>query len=252
LRQLSRDDFTRIYVCIDPAATSGEEADDTGIIVTARGPCQPEVCKLAQQGVQCPGHGYVLADFTCHLPPIGWAKEALKAFDMWRADRVVAEINNGGSMVEATIRAVRPGVPYSTVYATRGKMIRAEPVSALFEQGRGHMVGEFRELETELTTWTQDAGWSPNRLDALVWGFTELGLIGDQGWAFMSVMKNAVAARPDEPRLSPAMKALPSLGDTSTPTLRAGCKHRYFGPEHACVYCGGIETAATVVAEPMS
>ena len=238
---ISRSDFTRVYVAIDPAATSGEDADDTGIVVTARGPCQPTVCKLAAMGVQCPGHGYVLDDQTCHLPPHGWATVALTTYDRWRADRIVAEINNGGEMVENTIRAIRPGVPYSTTYATRGKTIRAEPVSALFEQGRGHLVGEFRELEAELTTWTQDSGWSPNRLDALVWGFTELGLIGSTGFAFLASFKREIAGR--APARNMALAHLPRMsGIPDERPLRESCKHRWWDDQ--CVHCGGLRVDA--------
>ena len=175
--EIRRSDLTRIVVSIDPAATSGEGADDTGIIIVGRGPHQPDTCEIPQ----CPGHGYVLDDRTCHLPPHGWAETAISAYDQWQADRVIAEVNNGGDMVGATLHAVRVGIPYAKVTATRGKQVRAEPVSALYEQGRVHHLGVFTELEQELETWTPDAKWSPNRLDALVWGLTYLGLIGAQG-----------------------------------------------------------------------
>ena len=232
---VTRSDLQRVLVAIDPAATSGEGADDTGIIVVGRGPCQPDVCKLARLNVACPGHGYVLDDCTCHLPPNGWATQALAAYDRWHADRLVAEINNGGEMVETTLRAVRPGVPYTSTYASRGKTIRAEPVSALFEQGRGHLVGIFPELETELTTWTQDAGWSPNRLDALVWGFTELGLIMDQGYAFMQAYRAEIAAR--QPAKPAPLAQMASLSSNDAVPLARGCKHRFM--HDRCVHCGG-------------
>lgn len=238
MQTISREDFQTILVAIDPAATSGEEADDTGIVVTARGPCQPAICKLAKMGVQCPGHGYVLDDVTCHLPPHGWATVAIESFDKWRADRLVGETNNGGEMIEATIRAIRPGIPYSTVYATRGKTIRAEPVSALFEQGRGHLVGEFRELEAELTTWTQDAGWSPNRLDALVWGFTELGLIGAQGFAFLASYKREVAERAGRLPSQPTT-FLPVVGIQYCKCPAGRRRFQLVGDKTVCHHCGG-------------
>jgi len=237
-----RSDLRRVVVAIDPAATSSEDADDTGIITVARGPCQPSTCKLT---VHCPGHGYVLADDTCHLGPIGWAQVAVEAFDTWQADRVVAEVNNGGDMVGVTIRTVRPGIPYATVYATRGKVVRAEPISALYEQGRVHHLGTFPELEAEQSTWTQDSPWSPNRVDALVWGLTYLGLVGAQGAAFLAAYKDEIAAR--TPVVSPVLAALPHLGAAEVEsTLRPGCKHRFF--TGVCVHCGGADpkTAALV------
>lgn len=232
---VQRSDLQRVVVAIDPAATSGEGSDDTGIIVVARGPHQPDTCKL---GNICTGHGYVLGDYTCHLKPHGWATQAIAAYDEWEADRVIAEVNNGGEMVEATIRAVRIGVPYAAVRASRGKQIRAEPVSALYEQGRCHHLGEFADLEDELTTWTPDAKWSPNRLDALVWGMTHLGLISAQGAAFLQSMRDELATRPE----APAVPNLPKLAHAhQTPPLRKGCQHRIF--DGLCVHCGGSPLA---------
>lgn len=160
-------DLVRIVVAIDPAATSGEGADDTGIVVVGKGR---------------DGHGYVLADVSCHESPAGWAKRAIEAYRLHRADRLIGEANNGGEMVELTIRAVerddaRRQVPaaFSLVWASRGKQARAEPISALYEQGRVHHVGMHADLESEQTTWVPGvSGWSPNRVDALVWACTEL------------------------------------------------------------------------------
>lgn len=234
---VSRSDLTRIVVAIDPAATSGETADDTGIVVVARGPHQPDTCEIPQ----CTGHGYVLEDATCHLPPHGWAEAAIAAYDRWQADRVIAEVNNGGDMVGATIHAVRVGVPYSKVTATRGKRVRAEPVSALYEQGRVHHLGVFRELEQELETWTPDEKWSPNRLDALVWGLTYLGLIGGQGAAFLQAWET------ERDAITPAMVAarplagIPRLENTTDRPLKPGCQHRWRQSDTGdyCVECGG-------------
>lgn len=169
-----RSELSRIVVAVDPAGSANEDSDDTGIVVVARGPHQPETCRIDG----CPGHGYVLDDRTCHLVPAEWAKLVIATFDDWEADRIVAEQNFGADMVGTLIHAVRPGVPYRKVTATRGKKVRAEPASALYEQGRVHHLGVFAELEQELETWTPDARWSPNRLDALVWGLTELKLVG--------------------------------------------------------------------------
>jgi phage terminase large subunit-like protein len=231
---VKRSDLRRVVVAIDPATTSSEDADDTGIVTVARGPCQPSTCKLT---VRCPGHGYVLSDDTCHLSPIGWARVAVDAFDRWQGDRVVAEVNNGGDMVGVTLRAVRLGIPYASVNATRGKVVRAEPISALYEQGRVHHLGVFSELESEQATWTQDSPWSPNRVDALVWGLTYLGLAGAQGAAFLAVYKDEVQAR--KPAPGGRLAQLPHLGADAHDALRPGCAHRFFTGR--CVYCGGTE-----------
>jgi phage terminase large subunit-like protein len=154
----------RVVVAIDPAATSGEDADETGIIVA---------------GKDGGGHGYVLADLSGRYSPADWAKTAISAYRTHRADRIVAEVNNGGEMVEATLRMVDPNVPFTAVRASRGKVTRAEPVAALYEQGRIHHVGAFLQLEDEMCGFTTDfdrhrAGYSPDRVDALVWGISEL------------------------------------------------------------------------------
>jgi phage terminase large subunit-like protein len=115
-RQAAAPNLTRIVVAIDPAATSGEDADETGIVVVGR---------------DDQGHGYVLADASGKYQPVEWAKIAIAAYRANHADRIVAERNNGGDMVEATIRMVDQNVPVTTVWASRGKVTRAEPVSAL-------------------------------------------------------------------------------------------------------------------------
>jgi phage terminase large subunit-like protein len=154
----------RIVVAIDPAVTSGEDADETGIVVV---------------GKDSNGHGYVLADLSGRYAPIEWAKCAIVAYRTYKADRIVAETNNGGEMVENTIRMVDPNIPFTAMRASRGKVTRAEPVSALYEQGRMHHIGLFPQLEDQMTNFTSDfdpkaAGYSPDRLDALVWAATEL------------------------------------------------------------------------------
>jgi phage terminase large subunit-like protein len=161
-----RADLLRIVVAIDPAVTSGEDSDETGIVVAARG---------------ADGHGYILADATCKLSPLEWAKRAVHQFDKWAADRIVAEVNNGGDLVEATLRAVRLTIPYEAVHASRGKRVRAEPVSALYEQGRIHHVGLFDALEDQMCNYVPDAVDSPDRLDAMVWAVTALGLVSPGG-----------------------------------------------------------------------
>jgi predicted phage terminase large subunit-like protein len=157
-------DLVRVVVAVDPAATSSEDADETGIIVA---------------GLGADGRGYVLADRSCRLSPDGWARRVVAAFDEFSADLVVAEVNNGGEMVGATIKTVRRRIPYKAIHASRGKAIRAQPVAALYEQGNVSHGEMFTELEDQLTSWTPESGTSPDRLDALVWAITEL-LVKDQ------------------------------------------------------------------------
>lgn len=151
-------ELRRVVVAVDPSAT--EAGDETGIVVA---------------GVE-DREGYVLADRSARRSPLGWAERAVTAYREFDADRIVAERNNGGEMVEATIRTVDPNVPVSLVWASKGKHTRAEPVAALYEQGRIHHVGTFPELESQLTSWTPEDAASPDRLDALVWAMTDLML----------------------------------------------------------------------------
>ena len=159
-------DMARVVVGVDPSGTSGDddEGADIGIVVAGRG---------------VDGRGYVLADFTCKLSPDGWARRAVTAYHAHNADRIVAETNYGGAMVKAVIKTADATVPYKEVHASRGKVQRAEPIAAMFEQGRCHMVGGFAELEDEMVLMTS-SGYvgegSPNRVDAMVWALTELML----------------------------------------------------------------------------
>ena len=152
-------DLVRVVVAIDPATTSGEHADETGVVVAGR---------------DGNGHLYLLADRTCRVSPRDWAARAIASYDEFGGDRIVAEVNNGGDMVESVLRSIRSNVAYSKVTATRGKRIRAEPIAALYEQRRCHHVGVFDKLEDQLLTWAPDSGQSPDRLDACVWAMTEL------------------------------------------------------------------------------
>lgn len=156
--------LVRVVVAIDPGATSGENADESGIICA---------------GLGTDGHGYILEDQSGIYKPTEWAKEAIALHKARRGDRIIAEVNNGGEMVEATLRVVDPNVPYTAIHASRGKAMRAEPVSALYEQGKVHHVGSFGLLEDQMCAFTPDfdrstAGYSPDRLDALVWALSEL------------------------------------------------------------------------------
>lgn len=238
---VSRSALRRVAVSLDPAVTSGEEADDTGIIVCGCGPCQPETCKLVAESIRCPGHGYVLADLTCHVAPREWARIAVKAYHDWMADIVVGEVNNGGDLIGLTIRAIEPGIPYHAVRATRGKQLRAEPASALYDQGRVHHLGVFPELEDQMATWTLDARWSPDRLDALVWGLTELGLIGAQGAAFLAAWAPEVEHNRRMAGVPKGPEGLPRL-EPITPAPACKCRQpRFF--QGVCVHCGGPQPA---------
>lgn len=152
--------MTRVVVGVDPAASASETSDETGIVVVGRG---------------VDGHGYVLADRSLRGNPDAWGKAVVQALRAFKGDRIVAERNNGGDMVEHVIKTVDPFVPVKTIWASRGKMTRAEPVSALYEQDRMHHVGMHSELEDCMTTWIPgDTKFpSPDRVDALVWAAME-------------------------------------------------------------------------------
>ena len=155
--------YDRIVVAIDPAVTNTDTADQTGIIVAG---------KLGNQF-------HVLEDLSGKYSPKGWANKAVKAYYDWHADRIIGEVNNGGDMIEATIRQVNENVSYKEVRATRGKVLRAEPIAALYEQHRGYHVGSFYELEDQMTT-PLDELEHDDRIDAMVWAATEL-MLGEEG-----------------------------------------------------------------------
>lgn len=165
----------KICVAIDPAVTSKPESDDTGISVSGRGKA-PRI-----HGIKSPEkeHFYVFEDLTMKGSPLEWGKEAIEAYERYKADRVIGETNNGGDLIETNLRNIDRNVPYAGVHASRGKMVRAEPVAGLYEQGRVHHVGTMPELEEEMCehefTTTEP---SPNRLDALVWGISWLAGFG--------------------------------------------------------------------------
>lgn len=155
-------EFKRIVIAIDPAVTSNEDSDETGIIVCALG---------------ADNYGYILDDFTGIYTPDTWARKAVFAYEKYQADRIIAEVNQGGDLVEANIRTVNKSISYKAVRAFKGKFLRAEPVAALSEQNRIKFFGSLPKLEDELTNWDATTGErSPNRLDAMVYGITELML----------------------------------------------------------------------------
>jgi phage terminase large subunit-like protein len=188
-------DLARVVVAIDPSGSTGaDEGDAQGVVVA---------------GLGVDGLAYVLADRTCRLSPEGWGRRAVEAFDDFGADRIVAEKNFGGDMVRAILQTVRRTAPVTLVSASRGKMIRAEPVSALYEQGRvRHLIPDpadnpLAELEHEMsrattTGYLGDA--SPNRLDALVWALTEL-MLGEpvKGGGYIERARQELAERDGRP-----------------------------------------------------
>ena len=125
-------------------------------------------------GIDERGHAYVLQDLSGKYSPTTWAEKAIAAYRYHAADRIIAETNMGGDLIENTLRVVDRNVPIRRVTARRGKLIRAEPVSALYEQGRVHHVGMFKELEDQMCSFSPASAKSPDRMDALVYGLTDL------------------------------------------------------------------------------
>lgn len=155
--------FRRVVVAVDPAVSSSEDSDETGIVCA---------------GLGVDGHAYVIEDGSLSMAtPNQWAQQVVAIYARHKADRVIAEVNNGGDLVEANIRVAAPKLAFKKVHASRGKAIRAEPIAALYEQGKVHHIGCFAKLEDQMVTWDPAFSTkSPDRMDALVWGLTELML----------------------------------------------------------------------------
>lgn len=168
-RVVEEPDLDRIVVGIDPAVTNNASSDETGIIV------------VGIQGRGNDSHFYVLDDRSGKYSPHDWARAAAAAYHNTGADRIVVERNNGADLVEANLRNLDKLLPIKTVWASKGKTIRAEPIAALYEQGRVHHVGRLGGLEDQMTSWdaTDPKIKSPDRVDALVWSCTEL--MGQRG-----------------------------------------------------------------------
>jgi predicted phage terminase large subunit-like protein len=154
-------DYSRIVVAIDPAGTYGPDSDETGIVVAG-----------SREDL-----GFVIDDLSGRFPPLEWARRAIRAYDEHSADAIVVETNFGGDMVEQTLRSAGFTGHVIKVTASRGKALRAEPVTSKYEQGLIYHVRPFPELEDQLCSYTPDTKESPDRMDALVWAFTEL-LVG--------------------------------------------------------------------------
>lgn len=157
-RVIKAPDLKRIVVAIDPSTTDNATSDETGIVVA---------------GIGTDSHGYVLDDLSIKTSPQQWATRAIGAYYKYKADMIIAEANQGGDMIETVLKTIDPNIPFKKVHASRGKITRAEPVAAKYEQGKVHHVGFFPDLEDQLCEWEQGMK-SPDRLDALVWALTDL------------------------------------------------------------------------------
>jgi phage terminase large subunit-like protein len=156
--------LARVVISVDPAVTSNAESDMTGLIVA---------------GIDLNGCSYILEDATDRYTPEGWATKAIALYNLYEADKIVAERNQGGDMVRSTLHTVDETVPVKLVHASRGKFARAEPVSSLYERGKVKHLRGLDALEDQLVQWEPLGSiGSPDRLDAMVWGITELALKG--------------------------------------------------------------------------
>jgi phage terminase large subunit-like protein len=166
--KVAPEDLERVFVAVDPATSSNEGSDEHGIVVVGLARDEDGYAR-----------GYVLEDASLKGTPEDWAKVAVKMYRKWSADKIIAEKNQGGEMVSSVIKAQDRTVPVKLVHASRGKVVRAEPISTLYEQGRVHHVGRFDKLEDQMCEFSIDnvrnsSTGSPDRVDALVWGLTEL------------------------------------------------------------------------------
>ncbi len=164
-------DMVRIIVAIDPAVTNNENSDETGIVVA---------------GITRDREYYVFEDYSGKYDAQDWGRVAINAYYEYEADSIVAEVNNGGDLVESLIKNIDIDVPYTQVRATRGKILRAEPVAALYQQKRVHHVGSFPELEDQMCNYSPiSKSTSPDRLDAMVWAISQLSNEpGEPYWNF--------------------------------------------------------------------
>jgi phage terminase large subunit-like protein len=162
------EDMERVIVAVDPATSTEEKSDETGIVVVGLARDEDGYAR-----------GYVLEDGSLKGSPEEWARKVVSLYRKWEADKIVAEKNQGGEMVASVIKAVDRSLSPKLVHASRGKIIRAEPISSLYEQNRVHHVGRHDKLEDQMCTFSIDTVrgngmGSPDRVDALVWGLTEL------------------------------------------------------------------------------
>jgi predicted phage terminase large subunit-like protein len=165
-------EYVRIAIGVDPAVTATTRSDETGIIVA---------------GIGVDGRAYILDDWSGRFAPDEWANRVKQAYEEWSADLIVAEVNQGGDLVESNLRAASSYLPIRKVTATRGKTVRAEPIANLYKQGRVSHVRRFAELEQQLVTYDPSARTSPDRLDALVWVLTELMITAEVGGQYSMI-----------------------------------------------------------------
>lgn len=231
-------DMVRVVVAIDPATTSKESSDETGIIVAGKG---------------VDGLAYILADRSARISPDSWARRAVQALDDFKADKVIGEVNNGGDLVELTIRTVRKNISYKAVHASRGKFARAEPVAALYEQGKVFHTQPFTELEDQQCTWTPESGESPDRLDAcFIAGTmikTEIGDVeierikpGMKVWTRCGLCHVVTAGMTNLAATVITAQLSNGLSITGTPNHLIFTANRGFIPLHALVWGDIIET----------
>lgn len=176
-------EMSRIVVAIDPAVSTNEGSDETGIVAAGKG---------------LDDRWYILADRSGKYSPDGWAREAIALYELVGADRIIGEVNNGGDLIENTLRNISREVSYRAVRASKGKSVRAEPVAALYEQRRVSHVGSLPQLEDQMCLFTTDydrnkMGYSPDRMDALVWAMTELAIDQSPGSNIIEYLKQEEA-----------------------------------------------------------
>ena len=152
-------EMKRVVVGVDPAVTNTEDSDETGIVVC---------------GLGVDDRYYIIDDVSGKMSADAWAKTAINAYYKHKASRIIAEVNNGGDLVERLIRTIDKNIPYKKVHATRGKLTRAEPISALYEQKKVSHIGVFTKLEDQMCSFIGNKASSPDRLDAMVWAMTEI------------------------------------------------------------------------------
>lgn len=242
-------EMRRITVNIDPSG-SGPDSDEQGITAT---------------GLGMDGHGYVLADVSSRLQPMDWARRAVNLYYKLDADCIVAEKNYGGDLVKATINTIDKNVRVVVVTASRGKAVRAEPISSLYEQGRAHHVGVFKELEEQMCAFTPTAyglRGSPDRMDSMVWGFTEL-FGHDLSLGLTEYMKAEIATARLTPELTRMINKIAGVKDLSKPetdnktTACESCGGKHFsiigGGIRRCSNCGTqLEQKNLILSKPQT
>lgn len=185
-RVMAHPPLLRVVVGVDPATTSSEGADATGIIAAASALVPPD--RHEDKPYE---HYYVLEDASAKATPAVWGERVVRLYERLGADRIVAETNRGGEMIEHTIHTVNASAAFKGVHATRGKVTRAEPIAALYEQGKVHHVGFFAELEDQMCSYVAGEGASPDQMDALVWALTDLAIKDEPG--LLGLYRSALA-----------------------------------------------------------